>query len=120
MLTGTFQPPTFIASGFGNTRPATITSGLQLAAGTVLGLVTATNLYVAYNSANINGSEKAAGILMETIDTTSAGYNAAYEASMLTGGGDVVLYYDQLTGVDVDAIADLGGKMIGTNLLQLF
>lgn len=120
MLTGSYTPPTFIASGFGVTRPATIKSGLQLTAGTVIGKVTATGLFAAYSSANTDGTERAVGFLMESIDTTSAGYNGAYEASMLTGGCDVVLYYDQCTGIDVDAVVDIGGKMIDTNLLQLF
>lgn len=117
MLSGTFTPKTIIAKGCGTRRPATIASGLQLAAGTVLGKVTASGLYVAYSSGASDGSQKAVGILLQTIDTTAAGYGGAAESAMLVGGATV--YYDQLVGVDEDAISDLGGRLIEANLLYL-
>lgn len=50
----------------------TISAGQNLQAGAVLGKVTASGEYVAYNNAATDGSEVAAGVLYEAIDATAA------------------------------------------------
>ncbi len=76
----------------------------NLAAGTVLGRITASGKYTAYNNGATNGSEVAVGILRTHVDASGA---ADKLAEIIFAG---VLKNDQLTGLDANAISDLGGR----------
>jgi len=89
--------------------PVTIVSGLNLAKGTVLGRVTATGKYAAYNDANSNGTEVASGILAEAINTSSSGFNSDMESAMYIEG---VFTEANLVGLDANAKTDLNGRTI--------
>lgn len=121
MQTGNYVPVNFIHSGGDGKRlPVTIASGLQLAAGTALGIVTSTGLGVLYNPAAATGEERCVGILCETVDTTSAGLNRAYECTRIVG--KCTLIKSALTGIDDSGISDLGGRVInfdGVDLVYL-
>jgi hypothetical protein len=80
----------------------------ELAAGTVLGRVTATGKYVAYTDAGTNGagSDTAVCILRTHVKVDAAG-DTLGEAVF----GKAVLKNDQLVGVTASAITDLGAKV---------
>lgn len=77
----------------------------NLAEGTLLGKITASGLYKAYNNANSDGSEKAVGILAFPADAQTAGQNIG--ATMFVKG-----YFKEsaLTGLDEAAKADMGAR----------
>ena len=63
-VTTTYTPKEIIAYGQEPVSvPVTIISGVTLAAGTVLGKVTASGLYNAYDNTATNGLEQALGVL---------------------------------------------------------
>lgn len=86
--------------------PITIASGQVIAAGTVLGKITSSNLYTAYSAAATDGSQVPQGFSRHSIDTSSTGMNQASESAMYVMGG--MLITANLTGVDALAIARLG------------
>ena len=47
-------------------------SGQNLKAGTVVGKVTATSKYVAYDDDAVDGSQTAAGVVLEAVDASAA------------------------------------------------
>jgi len=84
-----------LSEGNGNIsrEEITITSGEVLAVGAVVGKVTATGKYVAYNDAGVAGEEVAAGILYDAVDATGADAKgviiarlAEVDASLIVGG----------------------------------
>lgn len=79
----------------------TVASGTDvLAGGTVLGKVTATGKYTAYDGGASDGTETATGILLNRIDPT----NGDELGSMLIMG---VVRSGSLFGLDADAMTDL-------------
>lgn len=88
------------------TKAVTIASGQgELAAGTVLGKITASGEYGAYDNTNNDGTETAKLILKETIDATSAAVKCnAY----VTGCFDK----SALTGIDAAGLVDFEGTPI--------
>lgn len=76
----------------------------NLAAGTVLGRITASGKYTAYSDGATNGSEVAVGILRTHVDASGA---ADKLGEIIFAG---VLKNDQLVGLDANAISDLGGR----------
>jgi hypothetical protein len=58
----------------------TVASGSNLALGTVIGIVTATGKAVQLNPTASDGSEKAAGVLIEAVDATNADAKGLYIA----------------------------------------
>jgi len=58
------------SAGHRSRKNVTIVSGQDLAAGTVVGKITATGKYKAYDDDNGDGSEAAAGILVCAVDAT--------------------------------------------------
>lgn len=96
------------------TIPVTIASGLDLAKGTVLGRITASGLYGAYNDGNSDGTEVASGVLASAVNSSSTGQNRPVDSPMHIGGA---FYEDQLVGVDAAAIVDLKARSVpGRNL----
>ncbi len=74
-LTEALRPGEFIlseANGSISREEVTIASGQNLAAGTVVGKVSASGKYIAYDDDNADGSQTAAGILYAAVDATSA------------------------------------------------
>lgn len=103
------------------TIPIKLGASLTLAAGTVLGRITASNLWKAYSDAASDGSEVARAILQHAVATDASGnhyFGAAaasehgqYESNVpayITG-----LFADaDLTGLDANGLADLQGRII--------
>jgi copper homeostasis protein CutC len=80
----------------------TIISGAGiLAPGTVLGKITASGKYSAYNNANSDGTEVAAAVLYAAVDATSADVPAVAHVR------DCEVAEILMTGLDADAIKDL-------------
>ena len=87
-------------------KPVTMAAAqTALVAGTVLGQVTATGLFVAYDDDAIDGREVAKGILEEAVDPVGEG--RAVPVTMYVSGRFIE---SKLTGVDAAAKADLGGS----------
>lgn len=59
------------ANGTLSRENVTIVSGETLAAGTVLGKITASGKYAAYDNAAADGTEVAAGVLYEAVDASA-------------------------------------------------
>ena len=94
-------------------KPATVAATQEaMDAGTILGQVTESGLFVAYDDDAIDGSEVAAGILLEDVDAVSAG--AAVVSSMYVKGAFVE---SKLTGLDDAAKADLGARSVPGHVL---
>lgn len=88
------------------TVPVVIASGSGVvAANTVLGKITASGKYQAYDNANADGSETAALILTHEVDATSTDVNAsAYRTGDFNRAA--------LIGIDDSAVTDLDAKCI--------
>jgi len=94
-------------------KPVTIVSGSGvLDVGTVLGRVTASGKFKAYNNANSDGSEVAVGILVERVDATSRDVNS----SAWVQGHFVE---SLLTGLDANAKTDLGSRSYWDGTLRI-
>ncbi len=99
-------------------RPITVKSGEDLAPGQVMGRITATDLYVAYDPTATDGSQIAAGILAEYVNTDTDGLNRNYgPVNLYVGQG---LYKtDALVGMDANALRHLGGSAEPGNLTMI-
>ena len=79
----------------------TIVSGQDLAAGTVVGKITASGKYAVYDNGAADGTQTAAGVLFDAVD--ASGGDAA---GVITARGAVV-NADLLTSNDANGTADL-------------
>jgi len=79
----------------------TIAAGQNLAAGTVLGKITSTGKYAAYNNGASDGTETAVEVLFDNVDASAADVEAVTIARNAEVNGD------ELTGLDAAATADL-------------
>lgn len=93
--------------------------GAAYQAGLVLGRITASGLYAAYNDSNSDGTQVAAAVLMEDValeDQTASGNPVA--RGIFAG----YVFQDKLTGLDAAAKVDLGARTIidasGVNILK--
>lgn len=77
-----------------------------LAAGTVLGKITASGKYVAYDNGASDGSQAAAGILYAAVPDLAADQ----PATAITRHAEVMS--SELTGIDAPGIADLAALQI--------
>lgn len=85
----------------------TVASGSGvLTAGTVLGKITASGKFAAYNGAAADGSETAVAVLFETVDATSADVSALAIVRLAEVNAS------ELIGLDVAGIADLTAATI--------
>lgn len=84
----------------------TIVSGQNLPAGQVLGKVTASGKYAAYDNAALDGTETAAGILYAAVDATGADMSGIMTARLAEVDGNL------LTGSDANGVADLAALNI--------
>jgi hypothetical protein len=97
-------------------------ANLTLAKGTVLGQVTATGLFAAYNDANANGTEVANRILPYAIRTDANGKITLGDVSTGNEHGekyDTIPCYtagefleSELVGLDANGLADLRGRYL--------
>ena len=105
------------------------TASQSLAAGTLVGKVTATGLLSAYNNANVNGTETAVGILMYSIDVDASGNvflgGSAVASSMNQPTGKTAPYYvsgtfdpADITGEDAAGITDLNGITLANGYIK--
>lgn len=98
------------ANGQRSREAITIESGENLAPNTVLGRVTASGNYVAYDETNSDGSETAAAVLFDAVDATggdAAGVAFVRDAEVFSGA----LVWKG--GVDeTGGITDLAGRGI--------
>lgn len=101
-----------------------ITPSVHLAKGTVLGIITATGLYKAYATGNVDGSQTARGILAFDVDVDASG-NITYTTTTGQVGGELGQTYksvpmyiggcfrtEDLVGLDAGAVTNLGGNLI--------
>ena len=106
--TTTYTPAEIRASGdeagFATTNVTLASTQTAVTAGTVLGIVTASGLAVAYDDSANDGSEVAVGLL--AIDADPAGESRAIPVPMYIRGQFTA---SKLTGLDAAAIADLHG-----------
>lgn len=116
--TTTYTPAEIRAAGYQGqflAIPVTVKSTQTLTAGTVLGIITASGLAVAYDDSAVDGSEVAAGILVEDVDAVAAGADVV--SSMYVRGNFVA---SRLTGANQAAAADLGARTVpGRDLILL-
>jgi len=111
----------FMNPDLARTITVKLAPSLTLAAGTVLGRVAATNLWVAYATAAVDGSGVARAILQYSAATDAAGKHffgasavsehGQFELSVPAYGRGDFLVAD-LTGFDADALADLQARLI--------
>ena len=78
-----------------------------ISAGTVVGMITASKKYQAYNNSNSDGTETAVGILLEDVPALSAG--KTYSASIAVRGSFIE---GKLIGLDTGAKTDFGSRTI--------
>lgn len=102
------DPTAILASAHGYIiQNVTIKSGEGvLAKGTVLGIETASEKYVAYDDGAADGSQVAKAILADKVDATSDDQLVA----VYIRGAFLV---SKLTGYDANALTDLNGRRIG-------
>ena len=94
------------APGTLSREEVTILSGETLTAGTVLGKISASGKYVAYDDGATDGSEVAAAILTADVDA-SAGDQLATVIARLAEVDE-----NKLVGADANGIADLAANLI--------
>lgn len=80
--------------------------------GTILGIVTATKLYVPYDNTETDGSEVAKVILAETVLASTVPVPAA---AYIKG----IFYKDRLVGLDASAMTDLLAREPVDNILVI-
>ncbi len=108
---------------------AQLGASLTLAAGTVLGKVTATNKLAAYNDTLTNGTQVAVGILVYATCTDASGNHylgataTASEANLPHKDASVYIAgtfrTTDLTGYDAAALADLQGKALPSGFIRI-
>ncbi|MGB9798003.1 MAG: head decoration protein [bacterium] len=98
------MPCTFLASQHGVDARISITiaQGYNLAAGTVLGKITASGKYGPYSASATDGRQTAVGILAEAVDAT----NGDKGSFMLVHG---IFFRNAITGLDATAESQLKG-----------
>lgn len=76
-----------------------------LPAGTVLGRLTSSKLYVLYNNSNSDGEQVARGILRQAVDTGTNPAGPTVQGNIVTSG---LLRNSKISGADAGSITDLG------------
>lgn len=110
-ITNTYTPADIGFLGWkGLVATGTLASGQNLVKGTVLGIVSATGLLKAYDNDASDGTQTAVGILLQDVNTGSTGLNEAFPAPVCVGFG--AFKTDELTGMDANGLADLGGREV--------
>jgi hypothetical protein len=102
------------------TESVPFSASKTIAKGTVLGQVTATGKYEAYDSAGSSGVEVARAIAMYDLTTDGSGnVTIANDRSLAESTGPVyiggIFRTSELTGLDDDAVTQLGGQLTSGN-----
>lgn len=102
------------ANGSLSREGITVASGAGiLAAGTVVAKITATGKYVAYDNAGTDGSETAAGVLLQGVDATSADAEVVAAVRLCEVRLDAMQWAAGLLQADIDAaLVDLAVNFI--------
>jgi hypothetical protein len=96
------------ANGSRSREQAILASGNNLAAGTVLGVITASGKYAAFNQDGADGTQAAAGILYAAVDASAADANCVVTARDCEVDGAALTWPSDITAGEKDAaIADL-------------
>jgi hypothetical protein len=88
--------------------------------GQLLGQITASGLWSAYNNANVDGTEVAKRILQYTVTVDASGNHSFGPNQWGTAAKSVPAFYkgtfktSELTGLDAAGVADLGRLISGT------
>lgn len=98
-------------------RPVTIKAAENLEPGQVIGTITATGLSVAYAPTATDGSQIPVGILADFVNASSTGTNA--NTPSLVYIGEALYLTDKLTGVDKQALKQLGGVQLANNVTHM-
>jgi hypothetical protein len=85
-----------------NRETVTVASGNALADGTVVGKITASGKYAAYDADAVDGSETAAGVLMGDVDASGAD-----AVGVILARGPAVVSEDALIGLDAAGAVSL-------------
>lgn len=99
------------ANGTLSLETVTIDTG-DLAAGTVLGKITASGKYVQLNPAGEDGSENAAGILYDNVDATDGDVEATIVARLAEVNGSELTWPTITDEQKAAAVADLAALSI--------
>jgi len=90
------------ANGYRSKATATLATGENLQAGSLVGVITASGEYARYNPANSDGTETVAGVLHQSVDATDGAVDCVVVNKDAEVNGQVLTYSD---GADADAIA---------------
>lgn len=100
-------------------------ASLTLAAGTIVGKVTATGLYKAYASGNADGSQIPVGVLQYAVTTDGSSnitnwneWGAQPTTAPIYTQGEFLIA--DLTGLDDNAVLKLAGHVDGVNVAAAF
>ena len=88
------------ANGNRSREEIVVVSGQNLVAGAVVGKITASGKYTAYDNAAVDGSETAAGVLY-----------AAVDASAADAAGVIIARDAEVNGEEIDWGAETGGDI---------
>jgi head decoration protein D len=95
------------ANGDLSREEITIVSGQNLVAGAVLGKITASGKYKAYDDAAVDGSQAAAGILFDAVDASAADAKGVGILRHAEVDGDMLNWASQNAGQITNGITDL-------------
>lgn len=79
-----------------------------LPAGTVLGRISATKLYVVYDNGGSDGEQVARGVLRQGVDTGTDEAGTTVQGNILVSG---LLVNSKVSGADSNALTDLGATV---------
>ena len=97
-----------IGAGEISFETVTVASGEVLKAGAVVGKITASGNYAAYDNAASDGTEVAAGVLFDAVDATDGAQKAVIVARLAEVAVDQLVYAeDQDSTAKTAAVADL-------------
>ena len=85
------------ANGARSRENVTLAQGHKLAPGTVLGIVASSGEYVPLNPGATDGSENAAGLLYDAVDSTDASVAVAVVVRDAEVKGDLLIWPDGIT-----------------------
>jgi len=94
-------------NGHGSRAEITVVSGQNLAAGSVVGKITASGKYKDYDNAAVDGSETAAGVLYDAVDASAADKIGVIINRHAEVDGDVINWNAEVGGDITAGIVEL-------------
>ncbi|MAT91384.1 MAG: head decoration protein [Halioglobus sp.] len=86
------------ANGALSREQVTLASGNNLAAGTVLGIITASGKYAVFDQDASDGTEEAAGVLYEAVDASGGDEDAVVHVRQCEVAGAALTWPGDITG----------------------